>query len=330
MNAVFFPFTFVSAEIARAIHRRLGQFVVYQPVSGEAPPEMMQLSDDGLIEIRYPILGGEARLMELCRAYRQWGDIHQGHIAALKQRLTLRSDNEMRPTEIRSEILTGAQPVDARDPDPVTAARLFLQMAQTFDMQQAELDLDLDSIDRTEEQLFNQLTDGEAGLFTRAKKRSGPVIATGDNDPHYVSSRMTAWGALSASDRPSSAVYVTHSRAVMDLISDSICEPCHTLSISGLPQLQAADESQMASQSPWMSQLCRMTTGSLMQTNDFSAAAFLSADGLPDDGYQFDIAVIPMGAHHAPADILFDAVRSSDHDETNLNRIVIALLAPRV
>lgn len=293
-KAVLFPFTYISPEIARAIYRRLGCLVVYQPVSGQTPPEMNRLSEEGIIEIRYPVLGGEDRLMDTCRAYRRWGDIHQGNTAALKQGMQSWSASEMRPSAIRSEILSGARGEQEQRDDPLSAARLFLQMAQIYDMQQAELFMDLESSDRSEALLFEELTGGDAGDIFPAAKRLVPDRNTDDTGLYLADARMTAWGALARNDTQKPAVYVTHSRAVVDFVADRLGEDCCSLPANGRLQTEAAD-----------------------------------ASG-PEDGYRLEQYFFPDVSHAAVSDIFPAPESYPDNDKSISNQIVIVLLVRRV
>ena len=52
MTPVYFPFTYVSKQVADALSACFDKTIVYQPSSQNIPESMKQLTDKGLLDIR--------------------------------------------------------------------------------------------------------------------------------------------------------------------------------------------------------------------------------------------------------------------------------------
>ncbi|MBS3731543.1 MAG: hypothetical protein KGY42_01440, partial [Desulfobacterales bacterium] len=158
-TAALFPFTFFSEELAHASHARFGAIVVYQPAAGQTPAAMERLAADGRIVLRFPVRGDERRLVELAGNYRDWGEVYQKDAAALKKISDTGFFHKEFAPEISTEIRRGTKP-EARAPDPVFQARLFLFLAQEYDRQTAELQSELAATDRAEQEMFFRIRGG--------------------------------------------------------------------------------------------------------------------------------------------------------------------------
>ena len=239
INKVLFPATFVSQETAAAMHRRIGRFAVYQPVMGQTPAVLGGLFESGEIEIRHPVIGSEARIAELCRAYGTWGDIHQKDALRLNRLAGEGFYNQDFAVEISTEVRTKAgdrssgNPSpdlsgDVQKPDPLFNARIFLQMAQEFDRHESEIAASLKEADNASRHLFEALRGGDAeadteALFVPQRSSLGkdPQSASPDDSGAVMTeSRMTAWTLLAAHDTAPPDLFVTDSRAVMDWLAD--------------------------------------------------------------------------------------------------------------
>ncbi len=235
INKVLFPATFVSQDTAAAIHRRIGRFAVYQPVMGHTPAVLGGLFESGAIEIRHPVIGSEAQLAEICRAYNTWGDIHQKDALRLNQLAGEGFYNQDFAVEISTEVRARAgdrssgKPAtdfsgDAQKPDPLFNARIFLQIAQEFDRHESEIASSLREADNASRQLFEALRGGDAEAETEAFSSLGkdphPSASPDDSGAVMTESRMAAWTLLAANETAPPDLFVTDSRAVMDWLAD--------------------------------------------------------------------------------------------------------------
>ncbi|MGM0454010.1 MAG: hypothetical protein ACQERN_12670 [Thermodesulfobacteriota bacterium] len=234
MIPVFFPFTFIPEETAHAFYRRFGRFAVCQPVKGQAPELLADLSDQGVIELRLPVLGDEARITSLCRAFTEWGAMHGSDAAWMKELAQSGFYNEAFSAEIRSEILKSGQAEPPEKSDPVINARIFLQLAQQYDIREAEIAQNLKSADLAAENLFEQLKG--AGQFDQRNRLAGPQAVVEDPGAYMPGIRMTAWSMLAGFDPTCFGAFLTHSPAIVEQVAEQFPSLAHLDTQAGLPE----------------------------------------------------------------------------------------------
>ncbi len=194
----------------------------------------------GLLDIRVPVCGEEEKLDTIIKDYRKWADLHQGGMAFFKtQRDKIPFfDDEMSVWQIRSNIRGNPKyetqsPILVPDvfcrgknvenksemPDQLFNVRIFLSMAQDFDMQQSELTDDLASFEKMEQNLMKSLKgeDSEIPVSSFRFQRE-------DVGHHMTAGRISAWGHLMRHDPEGSALFVTRSRAVFEELADKVPE----------------------------------------------------------------------------------------------------------
>lgn len=276
MIPVCFPFTFIAEETAEAFYRRFGRIVVYQPITGQAPVSMAGLADRGVIEIRCPAVGDESRLTQLYRAFTDWGAMH-GKDAAWLKSLSLKDFyNQAFAVEIRSEILKFGETEAREEPDPILNARLFLQLAQEYDLRESEIVQDIQSADMAAENLFEQLK-GEAGAAV-GDRIAGPRAAGDDAGSHMPETRMAAWSTLARCDAGDPAVFLTHSPAVMDQVAEAF------------PSLTLLDTREGLPEADLVTAVGRNAGGNGNSGgSDAISSAFAAMDWSEGDGYALEI-----------------------------------------
>ncbi len=305
INKVLFPATFVSEETAAAIHRRIGRFAVFQPVMGQTPAVLGGLFENGVVEIRHPVVGGEAQLAEICRAYGSWGDVHRKDALRLKRLAGEGFYNQDFAIEISTKVRAkvgdrspGKQAADfsgdAPKPDPLSNARIFLQLAQEFDMHESEIDMCLREADDASRELFEALRgrdpeDGVDGLFTPGQpafgKDPGPASGPGDAGSVMTESRMNAWSLLAANETAPPDLFVTDSRAVMDWLSDRY-------SSLGLPMETDAASDPDTSESSFPGRFRELLEEPSLKA-PLVEDVFSYLDRPAGDGYRMEIHAIP-------------------------------------
>lgn len=217
IKKVFFPSTFIPPESAAAIARRIGRFAVYQPVMGYSPAILMHLDETGMIGLEHPVIGNEAHLLEVCRAYDNWGGLHRKDALMLDRLAGHGFYNQDFAVEIRTEILKrkdGGSSGEPTEPDPLVNARVFLQMAQEYDFREFEIREGLEKARNASRQLFEELRgDNRAADGSYRPEKVGP-----GNDPSAVmtESRLAAWALLAKSAVSPPDLFVTDSLAVTE------------------------------------------------------------------------------------------------------------------
>ena len=217
MTPVYFPFTYISDQTASALYACFNRIAVCQASRLGTPPNMKQLAQEGVIDLRIPVEKDDETLMAACKEYRAWGDLHQenGRTVFKTRSGAVPFFDDSLTQKIRTDI--EHEKNEAPPPEsPAFTARVFIQIAQEFDQQQDELAREFASIDTREQDLFNQLT-GDAATAPDDK------IATGSSniaDDYMIRERVTAWLDLMKHDGQTPGFYITGSRSAWDLITD--------------------------------------------------------------------------------------------------------------
>lgn len=224
INKIFFPTTFITQQSTTAINRRLGRFAIYQPIKGQTPAILERVSEAAAIELRHPVIGDESYLLELCRAYGSWGGIYQKESLRLNRLAGNGFYNQDFAREISSDVLknqSGREPAETQKPDPLINARVFLQLAQEFDLREFEIRQGIEKADNASKELFEALRGENAGIdaFSNSKRNAGSINDAGSL---MTDTRLAAWAVLSKNDRGAPDIFITDSRTVMELILERV------------------------------------------------------------------------------------------------------------
>jgi len=228
MKPIYFPFTYIPEAIAQPLSQILGRIIVLQPVLNSQPKALRRLAENGCIDIRVPYIEDEDRLISCLKEFTQWGRLHQGDEASLKDIFKNGFSSKTFTAQIRTDILKN-QENDAFDPDPVFLSRLFLLMAQELDLQQNEVDQELALSIDDELVLFTRMT-GEEKILDPPKES----LFKNDFGTYMTGSRMAAWFQLMKNAAHESAFFVTNSPAVFDEIADQVKDLEMIFSVKGI------------------------------------------------------------------------------------------------
>ena len=252
MRPIYFPFTYISNPVAEALHACFGKTIVYQPSKKYISEEIQKLTEQGVLDIR--ISGklenkDEKNLLAILKEYDAWATLHQGgrgtqlgFFKAMKNKIPFFDDTSA--SQIKADIkdITGANPV-RKEPDPVFNARIFLSIAQNFDMQNDKIDQDMASLETARMDLIKNL---------RAEDEISPVVPgyqdafkTGNlaDSDHMIPERIEAWTLLMGCDPRQredemSGFFVTNSRQTMDYVLEKTPESEKILAIDAVPMAE--------------------------------------------------------------------------------------------
>ena len=125
------------------------------------------------------------------------------------------------------------------DADPIFGARLFLAMAQEFDMATEHLRQDLSSIEAKENNLLANLQGrGQPGEQIEGENNNSQ-FNPGDAADYMIPERFRAWFRLMQfdreQDRDSCELFVTNSRSAMDYVLDGASQMGKILTVDDIP-----------------------------------------------------------------------------------------------
>ncbi|MDY0378360.1 MAG: hypothetical protein RBR01_07975 [Desulfobacterales bacterium] len=243
MKPVYFPFTTIAEPALTAVAACFGPPVIYQ-AWGRIPEFLAKWAEEGRVDIRVPIAGDEDHLGRVLHEFRQWSEAHRGADTRFfkTQRQTIPFFNESSRTQILRDIRTRADEKPAAPPtDPLFDSRLFLQIAQQWDLQNQEVDQDLKAIQSSEMALQRHMKGPEESELS-VERSSDPLQDLGS---HMTLERLRAWARILAGAEEIPGLLVTDSPAVFEAVLEKIPQPRRLLRQEGISSdsgLQASRE----------------------------------------------------------------------------------------
>lgn len=204
MIPVYFPFTFIPKSVADLFSSTFGRVVVYQPNSLRIPQNLSELADNKSIEIRTPINGDEDRLNILHHDYVKWGTLHDVGFSTFKASVHDDAEDEEFAVQIRSQIAKQKADTPLAS-DDAFSNRLFLQMAQDFDMQQYDIDRQLQLSEAKKRAMFSNLSGGEDNI------KCTDYLPLQDYGAYLTTKRICAWVRIYQADHDASPFLLTNS-----------------------------------------------------------------------------------------------------------------------
>jgi len=239
MKPTYFPFTFISKPVVDALSTCFKKTVVYQASKLNIPEKMKEWDKSGSLEIRTPIEGDEEKLEKILEDYKAWASLHQGSELSF---LKIQSDNipffnEYSTSQIAADMTKGnheKQPLDK--PDILFNARLFLQIAQEYDLQKDVLSQDFLLFEEMEQNLIRDLKGENKPPYMKADRKHD--VETHEPGNYMAKERLEAWICMMQQDPQPSGLFVTSSRSVIEHLMDNTPEAeilmeLHDISIPG-------------------------------------------------------------------------------------------------
>jgi hypothetical protein len=282
MNPIYFPYTYISPEVAEAVAACCGRFTVYQPLADRLPQSMQACVDNGLVDIRTPAAGDDKALVSAVKNYLNWANAHtdsSGHnIASLK---TLHASAMPSGDTLSSIIVADVKKqmngtADRKPPDSVLAARIFLYFAQEFDRQSQELDHVMAEFSQKEQALIQDLKMEDDALAAELNKKT--VRRPDGGTDYLIPARLEAWSRILIRDKEPVGLFVTTSAAVLEHLLDGAPAAQKILKLGAIPRLTPATMAPAEWQQHFFSYLAgivknKWTPDSVMQANEFDIPA---------------------------------------------------------
>jgi len=235
MKPIYFPFTYISNPVAEALYACFGKTIVYQPSSKNIPEEIHKLAERGVLDIRNPVKKDEEKLSAILKEYNAWANLHQGSkggqldfFKARRNKIPFFDDTSV--SQIKADIkdITGKNTA-RKEPDFIFSARIFLSIAQEFDIQSDKLDLDMSSLETARKDLIKNLKgEVETSPVVPGYKDEFKAGNLADYD-YMIPERIKAWALLMCchlrqNREEMSGMFVTSSRQAIDYMMDKTPE----------------------------------------------------------------------------------------------------------
>ena len=282
MKPIYFPFTYISKPVAEALYACFGKTIVYQPSSKNIPEEIHKLAERGMLDTRIsgkPEKKDEEKLSAILKDYIAWANLHKGsrgiqldYFKAGRNKIPFFDDTSTSQIKADIEDITGKNPA-RKEPDPVFDARLFLTIAQNFDMQNDKIIRDMASFETARMDLIKSL---------KGEDETSPVVPgygdefkTGNltDYDHMIPERIEAWALLICYDLiqcrdEMSGLFVTSSRQAIDYLLEKTPETENVFSIDAIPMMNNQTEETAKWQKSLMEHLKMVAEGSQPLEND--------------------------------------------------------------
>lgn len=298
MKPIYFPFTYISDPIAEALASCFKQTVVYSPSSHNMPGTMEKWLENGVLDIHAPATKDQARLDAVIKDYKDWANIHQeGGMAFFKShRDTIPFFDDTCTSQIRASVKknyeSGLKDYESQKPDPLFNARLFLHIAQDFDVQNWEITRDIDLSEDMQQEFMKELKgeDSEFPIFN-----SEFLIPGNDPGLYMTSERIEAWNCLMQHDPENSGLYVTSSRSVFEHMTEKAPEGEMVFSFDSIPVYKEINSGILKEISLWRDSLIGQADVLAKNTWPVSVEDIVSApnDTGCDRKVSFKLYIIP-------------------------------------
>lgn len=245
MQAIFFPFTYISETVCAAVKTCFQQVRIYQPTRRLIPPQLLALSQKGLVDIAIPAEDDDNKIEILVKDFRNWAGLHRGGVLDYlkRQRGSTPFFDDTATAQIKADI---DHPARVPEPqDPLFNARVFLQIAQAYDLESEEIVRKLVATNQAERNLFmNIIGEPEAPVQNALRPKTMEGI---DSAGYMIPPRILAWAQLFLKDSAfdpagKPTVFVTTHREALEFLMELAPAAEHILEVASLPIISCLSE----------------------------------------------------------------------------------------
>ena len=226
MKPLFFPFTYITEPTINACLGFFNGISVLQASMKYLPGPMRQWADQGCLDVRAPDQEAARDFDETLMETENWAHYHRGGVASF-----LKGYQEKVPffgsssiSQIKQDIGTANQekPHDVSQEDAVLRARVFLHMAQAFDIHHQSLSQQMHRQEAMERNLYQELKgDGSHSDTTLGIDKSWE-----NEDPfeYMMLDRLRAWCHITLSHGHIQGPLVTTYASALALIQEHVLD----------------------------------------------------------------------------------------------------------
>jgi hypothetical protein len=250
LKPIYFPFTYVPQWVAQTLAVCFRQFTVYQPSGRKLSSEMQPWIEANVMDVRVPVQTEDKALAKIGREFQAFAGLHEDNknlkTAILWERQgAIPCFGEPAVSRIISDLKKSRQGASAEaDFDPLFCAQVFLDFAQEFDRQSAELNRDLGVNDRLSRELLKEINaENEDSLPATPLEAE---IRIEDPAEYMALDRLQAWSHLFMIDPVDPGLIVTSSQAVFNHLIENLPAAQKVVQSQAVPVIDAKDDSAIA------------------------------------------------------------------------------------
>jgi hypothetical protein len=226
MKPLFFPFTYVTEPTINACLGFFNGISVPQASMKTIPEPMRQWADQGCLDVRVPGLEASRDFHATLMETENWARYHRGGVASF-----LKGYQEKVPffgsssiSQIKQDIRTAnrEKPHDVSQEEAVLRARVFLHMAQEFDIHHQSLSQQMQQQEAMERNLYQELKGDESP----SDRTLGTDKSWDKDDPfeYMMLDRLRAWSHVTLSHGHIQGPLVTTYASVLALIQEHVLD----------------------------------------------------------------------------------------------------------
>ena len=246
IKPIYFPHTYVPQWVAETLAACFKRFTVYQPSGRKLPSEMQPWVEANVMEIRVPVQTEDETLSKIAKEFQVFAGLHDDS-KNLKtavywgQQGAIPCFGESAVSRIISDVKKSGQPASAEaDCDAVFSAQVFLDFAQEFDRQSAELNRSLGVNGEHSRDLLKEIGGGEKNDLPASPLSA--EIKVEDPGEYMALDRLQAWLRLFMIDPVDSGFLVTSSPAVFNHLIENLTVAQKVIQSLKLPGMEATDD----------------------------------------------------------------------------------------
>ena len=291
IQPIYFPFTYVPQWVAEIFAAGFQHFFVYQPSGKDLPAEMQFWVEKNAMNVCVPGPAEDKNFSEIVRAFQQFAQQH-ADVRDLKsaafwdQYGAIPFFDDTSASQIIADLKKSREPNSGQaHPEAVLRARVFLEFAQEFDRQNAELQQELEDTDRRSEALLKNLTgqkDDEPALA-----RLIAEIKFDDPGDYMPLDRLLAWTRLFLKEPIDSGFLVTSSPTILNTLLESLVPNEKLFEFNRLPTLASNEDTLTAWRKTFYSQI----QNGIETEDSFAGDAFAQTPLLPESAAQFKLTL---------------------------------------
>ena len=332
IKPIYFPFTYVPQWVAQTLAVCFRQFTVYQPSGRKLSSEMQSWIEAKMMDVRVPVQTEDKALAKIGREFRTFAGLHDDtknlKTAVLwKRQGTIPFFGEPAVSSIISDLKKSRQGASAEaDIDPLFCAQVFLDFAQEFDRQSAELNRDLGVNDRLSRELFKEINAENEDSLTATPLEA--EIRIEDPAEYMALDRLQAWLRLFMIDPVDPGLIVTSSHAVFNHLIENLPVAQKVVQSQAVPVIDAKDDSAILWRDSILKQLQQ-----LIENRQAAAETSFITPPLPQDRRSNVRLTLYLVAGQSAADIFTRILHDQDieslksHQKTETTNTLIGLIS---
>ncbi len=319
VKPIYFPYTYVPQWVAETLAAYFKRFTVYQPSGRKLPPEMQPWIEANVMGVRVPVQTEDDALAKMAKEFRAFAGLHD-HSKNLKtavlggQQGAIPCFGESAVSRIVSDVKKSSRSAsDRADFDPVFSAQVFLDFAQEFDRQTAELNRDLGLNKRHSHDFLKEISgEKENGLPATPLRAE---IKVEDPAEYMTLDRFQAWLRLFMIDPVDSGLFVTSSPALFNHVIETLAASQKVMQAEGLPVIGAKDDAAVSWRDSFLLQMKQ-----LIENTEGAAGHPFSELPLPPDQRSNVRLTIHRVSGQGPSDIFSRIFEDQNSDTPKPNQ----------